>query len=269
MSEKTPLGACTWLFGDMTLTEIAGRLRGLGFDGVELMGDLDTTRAAEASQVVLDHGLAVLSVTPADWYGGRWSISPTPIRRSVPNRLGTTAGCWSSPPSSNQRQQSTGIRPVVGCHGHVGRIRAIGTQAEERAVFVEAVRQVGRAGPADGTASRSGGAKPVRGAPQLHGRRDGAVRGRRRLGHRGHPARRLPHEHRRGRSRRRHPAGGRPLVAVSRGRLQSRRESATVTPTFRRRSRPWRRCATPDRSSWSAPRRAPIPSRAIKDAEIR
>jgi D-psicose/D-tagatose/L-ribulose 3-epimerase len=33
-------------------------------------------------------------------------------------------------------------RPLVGCHGLVGRVRAIRSQTEERAVFVEAVRTI-------------------------------------------------------------------------------------------------------------------------------
>jgi D-psicose/D-tagatose/L-ribulose 3-epimerase len=33
-------------------------------------------------------------------------------------------------------------QPLVGCHGLVGRVRAISTQAEERAVFLQAVRQI-------------------------------------------------------------------------------------------------------------------------------
>jgi len=142
MSKRALLGACTWLFGDLTLTEITRRLRGLGFDGVELMGNLDTTRAAEAAQIVLDHGLAVLSVTPADWHGGRLVdlAHPDPAVRA--ESVGYYGRLLEFAAELGQRQQSTGVQPIVGCHGHVGRVRAIGTPAEERAAFVEAVRQV-------------------------------------------------------------------------------------------------------------------------------
>lgn len=149
MGKRCLLGACTWLFGDLTLADIAGRLRGLGFDGVELMGDLDNTRAADASRAILDEGLAVLSITPADWYGGKIVdlAHPDPAIRAA--SVGYYDRLLEFSAEIDARQQGTGIRPVVGCHGHVGRIRAISTQAEERAAFVEAVRQVAeRARPA-------------------------------------------------------------------------------------------------------------------------
>ena len=48
------LGVCTWLFGDLSLAEIARRLNALGFAAVELMGDLRRYRAAEAAQILID-----------------------------------------------------------------------------------------------------------------------------------------------------------------------------------------------------------------------
>src|SRR5512137_425271 len=122
------IGSCTWMFGGLTLEEIARRLEALGFDGVELMGDLGLYGAAEAGRILTDHGLQVLSLTPADV--------------DLPH------------PDAVVRQQALDYyyrlldfaavldRPLVGCHGCVGRIRAISSQAEEYELFVEGVRRV-------------------------------------------------------------------------------------------------------------------------------
>jgi D-psicose/D-tagatose/L-ribulose 3-epimerase len=133
MERRTNLGACTWLFGDMPLAEIARRLQVLGFDGVELMGDLERYSAGEAARVLQDHGLTVFSLTPANVDVAH----PDPAIRSAAIdyylRLLDFAAALD--------------RPRVACHGLVGRVRAISTQAEERALFVDAVRQIGeRAG---------------------------------------------------------------------------------------------------------------------------
>ena len=128
MTRSRKLGACTWLFGDRPLGEIARRVKALGFDGVELMGDLTRSSATEAARVLREEGLEVLSITPAD--------------------------VDLAHPDANVRAGAVDYflrlldfcaeidRPLVGCHGLVGRVRAISTQAEERAVFLEAVRQI-------------------------------------------------------------------------------------------------------------------------------
>jgi len=130
------IGSCTWMFGGLPLEEIARRLETLGFDGVELMvpaqeagmGDPSLYGAAEAGRTLTDHGLQVLSLTPADV--------------DLPH------------PDAGVRQQALDYyyrlldfaaaldRPLVGCHGCVGRIRAISSQAEEYDLFVEGVRRV-------------------------------------------------------------------------------------------------------------------------------
>ncbi len=124
------LGACTWPFGDMTLVEIARRLRALGFDGVELMGDLERYKPKEAALILQDQGLAVFSLTPAD----ADLAHPDPSVRSQAidyflRLLDFAAGL---------------DHPLVCCHGLVGRIRPVADRslAEERAVFVDAVRQI-------------------------------------------------------------------------------------------------------------------------------
>jgi D-psicose/D-tagatose/L-ribulose 3-epimerase len=122
------IGSCTWMFGDLRLDDIVQRLQVLGFDGVELMGDLSLYRPAEAGRTLAAYGLQVLSLTPADV--------------DLPH------------PDAQVRQQALDYyyklldfaaaldRPLVGCHGCVGRIRAISSQAKEYELFVEGVRQV-------------------------------------------------------------------------------------------------------------------------------
>jgi D-psicose/D-tagatose/L-ribulose 3-epimerase len=133
MKQGTSLGVCTWLFGERPLAEIARRLQGLGFDGVELMGDLEQYRAAEAGRIVQEHGLAVFSLTPADVD----LAHPNPAIRSAAIDYYLRLLDFASELG----------HPVVSCHGMVGRVRAITTQVEERALFVEAVRKIGeRAG---------------------------------------------------------------------------------------------------------------------------
>ena len=128
MTEQKRIGVCTWMFGDMPLAEIAGRLEKLGFDGVELMGDLGLYGPAEAEQVLNDHGLKIFSLTPENVD----LAHPDPIVR------GEAVDYY-------LRLLDFGAaldQPLVSCHGFVGRFRAIETQALEWDLFVGAVRQV-------------------------------------------------------------------------------------------------------------------------------
>jgi D-psicose/D-tagatose/L-ribulose 3-epimerase len=138
-SRPAGLGACTWLFGEMPLAEVARRLRALEFDGVELMGDLALYGAGEAAQVLEDHGLAVFSLTPADATEAGAVVDlahPDPAIRgqSVDYYLRLLDFAAELGPPQQ--------RPIVACHGKVGRVAAISSQAEERAGFVAAVRRV-------------------------------------------------------------------------------------------------------------------------------
>jgi sugar phosphate isomerase/epimerase len=116
------------MFGELPLSEIARWLGKLGFDGVELMGDLDLYQPAEAEQILADHGLEILSLTPENVD----LAHPDPAIRAEAvdyylrlSDFGAALG-----------------GPLVCCHGDVGRIRAVTSQEEEWAVFAEAVRKV-------------------------------------------------------------------------------------------------------------------------------
>ncbi|MBC7259019.1 MAG: sugar phosphate isomerase/epimerase [Chloroflexi bacterium] len=110
-------GVCTWIFGDMPIDRIADTVAGMGYDGLELMGDLQAHRPDAIRAICRQTGLAVLSLTPENV---DLAHPDAAIRRSALDyyrRLIDFAhdiGC-----------------PVVSCHGAVGRVRAIASQAEE------------------------------------------------------------------------------------------------------------------------------------------
>ncbi len=128
MQPEPNLGVCTWTFGDMPLSEIARRLSTLGFDGVELMGDLQHYQAREAAGIMRDHGLSIFSLTPdnVDLAHPDKTVRSAAVDYYL--RLLDFAAALGN--------------PMVSCHGYVGRVRAISTMEEERALFVSAVRQV-------------------------------------------------------------------------------------------------------------------------------
>ncbi|MFC2030251.1 sugar phosphate isomerase/epimerase family protein [Chloroflexota bacterium] len=128
MEQSRKLGSCTWMFGDMPLREIARRLAGLGFDGVDLVGDPGLYSAAEAGRVLHDHGLEVLSLTPdnVDLAHPEATVRDEAIDYYLGLLdFGAALG-----------------RPIVSCHGLVGRVRAVASQAQEWDLFVEAVRRL-------------------------------------------------------------------------------------------------------------------------------
>ncbi|MDY6876177.1 MAG: sugar phosphate isomerase/epimerase family protein [Chloroflexota bacterium] len=128
MDTKIPLGVCTWTFGDQPLGEIAQRVAALGLDGVELMGDVARYQASEAAQVLGDHGLTAFSLTPENVDLAHPDAATRGKAIDYYLRLLDFAAEMGG--------------PIVSCHGYVGRVRAISTMAEERALFVSAVRQI-------------------------------------------------------------------------------------------------------------------------------
>jgi sugar phosphate isomerase/epimerase len=128
MSTKHPLGVCTWTFGDMPLAEIAGRLAALDYDGVELMGNLNAYQPAEAVKILQDHNLKVFSLTPDNVDLAH--PDDTIRTRAVDYYL-------------HLLDFAAAIdKPLVSCHGFVGRVRAISSQTEEYNLLVAAVRQI-------------------------------------------------------------------------------------------------------------------------------
>ena len=110
-------GVCNWIFGDEDLASTSAFLVEAGFEGVELKGDLGLYRPTDVNEVLADHGLSVLSLTPED--------------------------VDLAHPDSNLRAEALDYylrlldfaaavdAPVVCCHGAVGRVRALTGYEEE------------------------------------------------------------------------------------------------------------------------------------------
>ncbi|MCP5100868.1 MAG: sugar phosphate isomerase/epimerase [Chloroflexi bacterium] len=128
MISKPQLGVCTWTFGDLQLAEIAQRLVDLQFDGVELLGDLSRYSATEAKQILDDHGLSIFSLSPdnVDLAHPNTAVRQAAIDYYL-KLLDFSAECGT---------------PLVVCRGFVGRVRAISSLPEERALLVTAVRSI-------------------------------------------------------------------------------------------------------------------------------
>lgn len=112
----------------MPLAAVAGRLAGLGFDGVELMGDLSAYSAVEAKGVLANSGLEAFSLTPDNV---DLAHPDAAVRRQAVDYylklldFAVEVG-----------------NPLVSCHGFVGRVRPLSTLAEERRLLLEAVGQI-------------------------------------------------------------------------------------------------------------------------------
>ncbi len=125
-----PYGVCTWIFGEEPLAETAARLAAQGYDGVELLGDLARYRPKAVRRTLGEHGLAVLALTPLDYDLAHPDTSVRAQAVDYYQRLldfAVTVGC-----------------PIVSCHGAVGRVRAIATQAEEYDLLVHSLKLLAR-----------------------------------------------------------------------------------------------------------------------------
>ena len=123
-------GVCTWIFGGEPLAQTAARLTRLGYDGVELMGDLKQFDPAQVNTVLADNGLRVLSITPEN----EDILHPDPAIRKQGIDYYLRLLEFGKAVNS----------PIVCCHGAVGRIRPVTSYAEEWKLYVDAVRQIGR-----------------------------------------------------------------------------------------------------------------------------
>ncbi|MGQ9492640.1 MAG: sugar phosphate isomerase/epimerase family protein [Anaerolineae bacterium] len=121
-------GVCTWIFGDQPLGEIAARLASFGYSGVELLGDLTRVDAREVNAVLGGQGLRVLSLTPENVDLAHPDSSIRQAALDYYYRLLDLASALG--------------KPMVSCHGAVGRVRAVASYEEEWDVFVEAVRHI-------------------------------------------------------------------------------------------------------------------------------
>jgi D-psicose/D-tagatose/L-ribulose 3-epimerase len=121
-------GVCNWIFGDEDLLTTATFLAEAGFDGVELNGDLRLYQPTEVNAVLGDYGLAVLSLTPED------------VDLAHPD-----AGVREEALDYYLRLLDFAVAvgaPVLGCHGAVGRVRALADYEEEYHHFLAGVQRI-------------------------------------------------------------------------------------------------------------------------------
>ena len=121
-------GVCNWIFGAEDLASTAAFLAEAGFDGIELEGGLRRYQADEVNNILGDHGLTVLSLTPEDV---DLAHPDAQVRKEAVDyylRLLDFAAAVGA--------------PVVSCHGAVGRIRALAGYEEEYQHFITGVRLI-------------------------------------------------------------------------------------------------------------------------------
>ena len=131
MLSKPQLGVCTWTFGDLPLAQIARRVAALGFDGVELLGDLSLYTADEARETLAGHGLEVFSITPANVDLAHPDEAVRQEGLDYYHKLLDFAAALN--------------RPLVSVHGFVGRVRPVTNQQAEYDLLVESVRNIASA----------------------------------------------------------------------------------------------------------------------------
>ena len=122
------LGVCTWTFGPRPIGEIARRVQALGYDGVELHGDLEAFKPRETAALLAGHGLEIFSLTPDN-------VDP-----ATPDRAARAAALDYYRRLVDFAAEAGG--PVVSFHGLVGRVAPVASMAEEEALLIEALRTV-------------------------------------------------------------------------------------------------------------------------------
>lgn len=129
-------GVCTWVFGDLPIQEIASSLSRMGFDGLELKGDLSLYSPADLRPLLQSVGLSVLSITPENV---DLAYPDAVVRReALDYYLDLIAFA---------RELEC---PVVSCHGAVGRVRAFASQTNEYRYLWEGVARLADAASAAG-----------------------------------------------------------------------------------------------------------------------
>ena len=122
-------GVCTWILGGEPLAQTAERLARLGYNGVELAGDLSAFRPDDVARIMREHGLRVISLTPDNVD----ILHPDPTVRAQGLDY-----------YMRLLEFAQALGAIMCCHGAVGRIRPVSTYEEERALYVDGVRQIGR-----------------------------------------------------------------------------------------------------------------------------
>jgi D-psicose/D-tagatose/L-ribulose 3-epimerase len=122
------LGVCTWTFGPRPLPETLTRIAALGYDGVELHGDLQAFRPKAVASLLRDHGLEVFSLTPDN-------VDP-----ATPDTEARAAALDYYRELVDFAAEVGGA--VVSFHGLVGRVAPLASMAEEEELLVAGLRTV-------------------------------------------------------------------------------------------------------------------------------
>ncbi|MEM7111011.1 MAG: sugar phosphate isomerase/epimerase family protein [Chloroflexota bacterium] len=128
MFTKNKIGVATWIFGKRPLTEIAQRAADLNFAGVALFADLASYSAAEAKQILGEHGLEIFALTPPEV---DLAHPDAQVRQAAIDAylalfdFAAAVDC-----------------PLVLCQGLVGRTRPFSTRDEEIGLFRTAVSRL-------------------------------------------------------------------------------------------------------------------------------
>jgi sugar phosphate isomerase/epimerase len=128
-------GVCTWTFGPLGIGDVAARIAALGFDGVELHGDLEAFRPRPVRELFAGLGLEIFSLTPADVDLAHPDADVRQAAVDYHLRLVDFAAELGG--------------ATVACHGRVGRVRALASWDEEWRLLGQSLRPVlARAGAA-------------------------------------------------------------------------------------------------------------------------
>ncbi len=120
-------GVCSWTL-DQDLPTMVAFLKSAGFDGVELMGDLAVYTPGEVNAALGASGLQVLSVTPQNVD----LAHPDPAVRAQAVEYYLRLLDFAAAVGA----------PVAGCHGAVGRVRALSGEEAEGRWFREGVQRI-------------------------------------------------------------------------------------------------------------------------------
>jgi D-psicose/D-tagatose/L-ribulose 3-epimerase len=121
-------GVCNWIFGDEELGTSAAFLARSGFDGIELKGDVGRPDATHTRRILDDHGLTVLSLTPADVDLAHPEARVRAEALDYYLQLLDLAAALGA--------------PLIACHGAVGRIRPLADQPQEYGYLLDGVERI-------------------------------------------------------------------------------------------------------------------------------
>ena len=122
------LGVCTWTFGPRPLAETLARVKALGYDGVELHGDLGAFQPKAIASLLRDQGLEIFSLTPDNVDPATPDAATRAAALDYYRRLVDFAAAVGG--------------PLVSFHGLVGRIAPLASMAEEEAWLAQSLRSV-------------------------------------------------------------------------------------------------------------------------------